>query len=255
MSEVLRAFATRIALITGGAGVLGSAICHAFSAAGATVIVADVDDAAAQQLARQIGAAAMALHLDVASPADWEQARAVILARYGRLDVLVNNAGTLKAATIEDATLEDWQETMRVNGDGTFLGCKFGVSMLKNHGGAIVNISSVMGLRGVATHPAYCASKAAVRLLTRSVALHCGQQGYRIRVNAVLPGAIDSDMVRRNVPAGGSEAEYLETVRARHPIGRLGTADEVAAAVLFACSDQASFMTGSDLVIDGGSAA
>jgi len=239
--------------VTGAAGVIGAEICRAFAGAGAAVIAADLRDDATAALARELGPRAMALHLDVTSPADWDRARERVLERYGRLDVLVNNAGTLKPATIEEATLEDWRHAMSVNADGSFLGCKFGVALMKESGGAIVNFASVLAIRGRSTHPAYGASKAAVRLLTRSVARHCGEKGYPIRVNVILPGAIDSEMVRLNVPPGGSEADYLESLRAAHPIGRLGTAADIAAAVLFAASDQSSFMTGSDLVIDGGS--
>jgi len=239
--------------VTGAAGVIGAEICRAFAGAGAAVIAADLRDEGTAALARELGPLAMALHLDVTSPADWDRARERVLERYGRLDVLVNNAGTLKPATIEEATLEDWRHAMSVNADGSFLGCKFGVALMKESGGAIVNFASVLAIRGRSTHPAYGASKAAVRLLTRSVARHCGEKGYPIRVNVILPGAIDSEMVRLNVPPGGSEADYLESLRAAHPIGRLGTAADIAAAVLFAASDQSSFMTGSDLVIDGGS--
>lgn len=244
---------SRVVLVTGAAGVIGAEICRAFAGAGAAVIAADLRDEGTAALARELGPLAMALHLDVTSPADWDRARERVLERYGRLDVLVNNAGTLKPATIEDATLEDWRHAMSVNADGSFLGCKFGVALMKESGGAIVNFASVLAIRGRSTHPAYGASKAAVRLLTRSVARHCGEKGYPIRVNVILPGAIDSEMVRLNVPPGGSEADYLESLRAAHPIGRLGTAADIAAAVLFAASDQSSFMTGSDLVIDGGS--
>jgi 3(or 17)beta-hydroxysteroid dehydrogenase len=246
-------FAGRVALVTGAAGVIGRAICGAFTRAGATVVAADLAEHALQKLGDELGVNCTTVRLDVANPADWESARRVLLDRFGGLDVLVNNAGYLKPADIEQASLEDWHATMRVNADGTFLGCKLGVQLMKGRGGAIVNLSSAMGLHGVATHPAYCASKAAVRLLTRSVAQHCGQRGYPIRVNAVLPGAIDSEMVRRNVPVGMPEERYLDAVRARHPIGRLGRPDEIAEAVLFAASERASFMTGADLVVDGGS--
>lgn len=246
-------FHDRVVLVTGAAGVIGRELCRAFDAAGAQVIAADLREESLQELVAGLGARALALRLDVTLPSDWERARERVLERYGRLDVLVNNAGTLKPATIEEATLEDWRHAMGVNADGTFLGCKFAVALMKARGGAIVNFASVLAIRGRSTHPAYGASKAAVRLLTRSVARHCGERGYPIRVNVILPGAIDSDMVRLNVPPGESEAEYLEVLRAAHPVGRLGTPADIAAAVLFAASDHASFMTGADLVIDGGS--
>jgi 3(or 17)beta-hydroxysteroid dehydrogenase len=243
-------FRDRVVLITGAAGVIGRELCRAFGGAGAQVIAADLREEPLRRLVAELGERALALRLDVTSPADWDRARERVLERYGRLDVLVNNAGTLKPATIEEATLEDWRHAMGVN---AFLGCKFAVALMKTSGGAIVNFASVLAIRGRSTHPAYGASKAAVRLLTRSVARHCGERGYPIRVNVILPGAIDSDMVRLNVPPGESAAEYLDVLRAAHPVGRLGTPADIAAAVLFAASDQASFMTGADLVIDGGS--
>jgi NAD(P)-dependent dehydrogenase (short-subunit alcohol dehydrogenase family) len=246
-------FRDKVALVTGAAGVIGREICRAFIAVEARVAVADVRLDLAHSVARELGPRAFPLELDVGAPEDWDRARERLIAEAGRLDILVNNAAILKPATIEEATLADWRETMRVNADGTFLGCQFGIAMMKENGGSIVNMASTLAIRGRATHPAYGSSKAAVRLLTRAVARHCGEQGYAIRVNVILPGAIDSVMVRKNVRPGESEAEYLEMLRANHPIGRLGTAADIASAVLFATSDQSSFMTGADLVIDGGS--
>jgi 3(or 17)beta-hydroxysteroid dehydrogenase len=243
----------KVALVTGGAGVLGRAMCERLAAVGARVAVSDLRADQADAVARAIGAQAMALALDVTNEESWRAAMAAVTAKWGKLDILVNNAGYLKPATIEEATLADWRTTLRINADGTFLGCKFAVAAMKAAGGAIINLSSTMGLRGVARHPAYTASKAAVRLLTQSVAKHCGEKGYAIRVNAILPGAVDSDMLRLNVPAGISEADYLATVRARHPIGRLGRPRDIADAVVFLAGDEAAFMTGADLVVDGGS--
>ncbi|MDX2145088.1 MAG: SDR family oxidoreductase [Rhodospirillaceae bacterium] len=243
----------KVALVTGGAGNLGRAMCERLAAEGARVAVADLRADKTESVVRDIGAAAIALVLDVTREESWQAAIAAVTAKWGKLDILVNNAGYLKPATIEEATLTDWRTTMQINGDGTFLGCKYAVAAMKAHGGAIINLSSTMGLRGVARHPAYTASKAAVRLLTRSVAKHCGEQGYAIRVNALLPGPVDSDMLRLNVPAGTREADYLAQVRDRHALGRLGTPRDIADAVVFLAGDESAFMTGADLVVDGGS--
>ena len=195
--------------------------------------------------------------LDVTREDHWQSALESVANQFGGLDILVNNAGVLHPATIEQATLADWRTAMAVNGEGVFLGCKAGVAAMKARTadigyGVIVNLASTMALRGMAKHPVYSATKAAVRALTKSVAKHCGEQNYRIRVNCILPGAVPSDMLRRNIPAGGTEADYFAQLRSQHPIGRLGTPDDIAGAVAFLASDDAAFMTGTDLVVDGG---
>lgn len=248
----------KIAFVTGGAGGLGQAMCQRLAAEGARVTVADNDVAKARQIAVSIGATAMAVHLDVTSEASWQTAITAATSAWGNIDIVVNNAGYLKPATIEDATLDDWRTAMAINGDGTFLGCKFAVAAMKERpktssAGVIINLSSNMVLRGTAKHPAYSASKAAIRLLTQSVAKHCGEQGYNIRVIALLPGAIETGMLRLNIPKGMSEADYFAQVRGRHPIGRIGQPKDVADAVAFLASEDASFITGSDFIVDGGS--
>jgi 3(or 17)beta-hydroxysteroid dehydrogenase len=244
---------SKVALVTGGAGGLGRAMCARLVADGFRVGVADLDATRAQAVAAKIGPQALGIALDVTSEASWVSALTQLQSAFGPMDVLVNNAGYLNPANIEDLTLEDWQRTQRINGDGVFLGCKSAVAAMKQRGGVIINMSSTMGVRGMPKHPAYSASKAAVRLLTQSVAKHCGEQGYKIRVVAVLPGAVETDMLRKNIPATMSEADYFAEVRARHPVGRIGTPDDIAAAISFLVSDQASFITGTDFVVDGGS--
>jgi 3(or 17)beta-hydroxysteroid dehydrogenase len=244
---------SKVALVTGGAGGLGRAMCARLVADGFRVGVADLDATRAQAVAAKIGPQALGIALDVTSEASWVSALTQLQSAFGPMDVLVNNAGYLNPANIEDLTLEDWQRTQRINCDGVFLGCKSAVAAMKQRGGVIINMSSTMGVRGMPKHPAYSASKAAVRLLTQSVAKHCGEQGYKIRVVAVLPGAVETDMLRKNIPATMSEADYFAEVRARHPVGRIGTPDDIAAAISFLVSDQASFITGTDFVVDGGS--
>jgi 3(or 17)beta-hydroxysteroid dehydrogenase len=177
--------------------------------------------------------------------------------RFGGLTTLVNSAGVSIPASIEDETLEGFRHTQAINLDGVFLGCKIGVEALKaGQGGAIVNLASTLGARAGALFPAYSASKAGVRLLTRSVALHCAEKRYDIRVNAVLPGAIHTEMVEGYIAAGEAAGTAREDVISgfaqSHPLKRLGRPEEVAAAILFLASDAAAFITGADLPVDGG---
>lgn len=247
----------RIALVTGGAGILGRAMCERLAAEGAKVAIADLNEDMGKAVDASIGETAFFVPLDVTSETSWSTAIKTVVAKWGGLDILVNNAGFLKPATIEECTLADWRKTLQVNGDGAFLGCKFAVAAMKSRhknasSGVIISMSSNMGLRGRAQHPAYTASKAAIRLLTQSVAKHCGEQGYNIRTVAVLPGAIDSDMLWLNIPPGMSKDDYAEIVRARHPIGRIGTPKDIADAIVFLASDEASFINGTDFYVDGG---
>jgi 3(or 17)beta-hydroxysteroid dehydrogenase len=250
----------RTALVTGAAGSIGEAICRRLAAEGAWVAVADIAEDRGVRVARALGDAGFFVRLDVTQEVQWRAAVEIVASQFGGLDILVNNAGILKPATIEEASLDDWRTAMAVNGEGTFLGCKYGVAAMKARGadqgwGAIVNIASTMAIRGNPRHPVYTATKAAVQILSKSVALHCARQGYRIRVNCVLPGAVETDLLRRNVAAGQTEAEHFAEVQSRHPIGRLGKPQDVADAVAFLASDDAAFMTGADLVVDGGATA
>lgn len=248
----------RIALVTGAAGVLGHAICERLAAEGAKIIVADIDLTKGQALAQSLGHAAMFVTLDVTSEDSWRAAISTVSAAWGPPDILVNNAGYLKPGNIEQATLADWRKTMQINGDGTFLGCKLGVEVMKaraknKSAGVIINLSSAIGVRGRAPHPAYAASKAAIRLLTQSVAKHCGAEGYNIRVVAVLPGPIDSEMLQLNIPAGGNKTDYYAQASALNLVGRVGQPVDVANAIVFLASDEASFISGTDFPVDGGS--
>ena len=185
--------------------------------------------------------------------ARWREVVDAVVARYGRLDVLVNNAGIAILGNIEKATLADFRKTQAVNVEGVFLGCREAVRVMKaNGGGSIVNLSSVAGLIGDASSAAYCASKGAVRLLTKSVALHCARAGYGIRCNSVHPSFTETPMVE------GFLAETREPDRVRAglkraaPMGRFGQPDEIAAAILYLASDESAFTTGAEIVIDGG---
>jgi NAD(P)-dependent dehydrogenase (short-subunit alcohol dehydrogenase family) len=221
------------------------------------VTLGDIQADKGEALAEALGDLAMFVELDVTNEASWRQAASSAQARYGGLTTVVNSAGVSIPASIEDETLEGFRRTMAINLDGVFLGCKIGVEALKaGKGGAIVNIASTLGARAGAIFPAYSASKAGVRLLTRSVALHCAEQGYDIRVNAVLPGAIHTEMVEGYVAAGeaagGTREQVIAGFAQVHPMKRLGRPQEAAAAILFLASDDAGYITGADLPVDGG---
>lgn len=243
----------KIALITGAAGAIGAAIAQRCAAEGAVVCVADIDEAGGEALADDLGAPAFFLHLNVTEEQDWQDAITALLVKHGRLDILVNNAGTLETGTIEDTSLTQWRDLQETNATGTFLGCQAAVRTMKTTGGGvIINMASQAAVRPRAPTTAYSASKAAIVNLTKTVALHCAEQNYAIRCNVVLPGAIDTKMIYKNRAAGQDEDAFIRSVHARYPMGRMGTADEVADAVVFLASDESRFMTGAQLRVDGG---
>ncbi|MCB1693463.1 MAG: glucose 1-dehydrogenase [Pseudomonadales bacterium] len=252
----------KVAIVTGAGSGIGEATAKLLARAGAAVVVTDVDKPKADDVARAIeaeGGESLAIHHDVTREDHWDEVIYHTQADFDRLDILVNNAGVSGAGmgTLEDQTLETWHAVMRVNLDAVFLGCQKAVIAMKEAGGgSIINISSVMGIVGGAG-AAYNASKGGVRLLTKSVAVYCGNNGYNIRVNSIHPGYIWTPMVRSIVNVMPAEENMTEDgLRAmlteRHPIGRLGEAIDIARGVLFLASDDSSFMTGSELVIDGG---
>ncbi|MBK7076848.1 MAG: glucose 1-dehydrogenase [Myxococcales bacterium] len=244
--------AGKIALITGGASGIGRAAAQRLAAEGATVIVTDRDGPGAAAVAAALGAPHAAATLDVTDEAAWAAVVADAVARHGRLDVLVNSAGIGRHGDIESTTLADFRLMYRVNVEGTFLGCRAAVGAMKAHGGAIINLSSVAGLIGVPDLAGYCASKGAVRLLTKSVALHCAKQGYRIRCNSLHPSFIDTPMVDAMAAALGDPAAAKAQLGRAAPLGRLGHVDDVTAAILYLASDEGAFVTGAELAIDGG---
>lgn len=235
----------RVALVTGGARGQGLAESRALAAAGASVVIADVLEEEGEAAAEAIGEAARFQRLDVSSEVEWQAAIDATMGWFGGLDILVNNAGILLQRRLVDTTVEEFNAVVAVNQLGTFLGMKAAVAPMRARGGGcIVNVSSTGGLRGIPGMIAYSGTKFAVRGMTRTAALELGRFG--IRVNAVLPGSVDTPMIAHIDPEGRYD---------RLPIPRQGTPEEIAAMVVVLASDASSYITGTDIVIDGGSAA
>ena len=242
----------KVALISGGARGQGAAEARLFAQEGGKVVLADILDEQGQQVEAEInelGGDALYIHLDVTSESDWQAAVQATVAKYGKLDILVNNAAIIiEKAAIEDRTAAEWDRVFEVNAKGVFLGTKHAIpEMRKADGGSIVNISSVAGI-GQSLHqePAYAASKGAVRIFSKVTASQHAADG--IRCNSVHPGPIDTDML---AGAMGDEARLQDRL-ARVPMRRMGSVDEIAKGVLYLASDDSSYVTGSELVIDGG---
>jgi cyclopentanol dehydrogenase len=245
----------KVALISGGARGQGAAEAKTFVKEGARVVFGDVRDEAGKQVEAEIrasGGEAVYVHLDVTSDEDWRHAVAEAVRRYGKLDILINNAGiVIPRVPIEARTAEEWDRVMAVNAKGVFLGTKYAIpAMRRAGGGSIVNISSIAGI-GQSLHqePAYAASKGAVRIFTKVTASQHAQD--KIRCNSVHPGPVDTDMLHNAMP----DPEILQRRLTRVPLGRMGLVEEIVAGVLFLASDDASYVTGSELVIDGGALA
>ncbi len=231
----------KIVLVTGAGGAIGSAVVEAIRSAGGTAIATD--------LKRGAGIDA---ELDVTSEAGWQRLAADLEREHGRLDGLVNTAGIASVAHIEKAEFADWRRVLSVNLDGTFLGCQTAFPLLRKKGGAIVNLSSVLGLVGSANLPAYSASKGGVSLLTKSVALHGARYKPPVRCNAVCPAFIEGPMV--DDIAGGTRdpATVKQRLSNDIPLGRLGAPAEVAKLIVYLLSEDSAFITGADVPIDGG---
>ena len=242
--------ANKIALVTGAGSGLGRAFCDAFAAEGAAVVATDRDGDTAAETARATGGTSFA-H-DVTREDDWRRVLTDTIARHGRLDVLVNNAGVVILKSVEETSLEEWRFVMGVNLDGVFLGCKHGVGAMKATGGSIVNMSSVSGIVGGHNLAAYNASKGGVRMLTKSVALHCARAGYGIRCNSVHPSFVETPMVQGMIDAAPDPAKARERLARQVPIGRLATPDDITPLVVYLASDESRFVTGAELVVDGG---
>jgi len=253
MSEAVGRLEGKVALITGGASGIGAACATRFVAEGARVVITDLNDELGANLVQHLGKTAIYMHQDVTDPEGWRTVIDATVDRFGKLDILVNNAGIGAGSPIDAESFETWQTIMSVNSDAVFLGCRAAVHAMKENGsGSIINMSSIHGIMASGTVPAYSASKGAVRLLTKSVAVHCGQAGYNIRCNSVHPGYISTPLLSNAIDPLAEANEMWDDITAHHALGRLGAPDEVANAVLFLASDEASFVTGSEMVVDGG---
>ena len=244
----------KVAIVTGAASGLGAASARQLAEEGASVMLTDRSVAAGEAVAEAIlaigGKAAFMAH-DVVSETDWEAVTAGTLKAFGRIDVLVNNAGVGGGAPLLEMSLADWRALLAINLDGVFLGMRHvGAAMAGSGGGSIINLSSILGKVGQAGAAAYSASKGGVLMLTKSAALEWAPLG--IRVNSVHPGYIETPMVTGFLHEAENGNELRDMLISRHALGRLGMAREIADGVLFLASDESSFMTGSELVIDGG---
>jgi 3(or 17)beta-hydroxysteroid dehydrogenase len=241
----------QVAIVTGGASGIGAAAAALLQEAGATVIVADVQ--AAKDTAGRF------IQHDVASEDAWKALLADVLKRHGRLDIMINNAGVGGGAgTLETTTVEQWRKVEAINSEGVFLGCKYAIEGMKRTGpakpaakGSIVNVSSIAGLIGSAGPVAYTASKGAVRLLSKSVAMHCAEQKYDIRCNSVHPGGVDTAIFNPLWQMVGRE-QGKAFIDASHPIGHMAEPRELGELLLWLASDRSSFVTGAEFVADGG---
>jgi len=238
----------KVAIISGGSRGMGAFEAALFVQEGAKVIIGDVRDEEGRDLAKHIGSNAVYMHLDVTSERDWAAVVKEATDRYGKLDILVNNAGVSARGTIEETSVDDWDRVMGINSKGVFLGTRAAIpDMRKSGGGSIINISSQLGLVGMAeSSPQYQSSKGAVRIFTKSAAIQYAPEG--IRVNSVHPGPIVTPMTE----ARRSDSVVQQVMVSRIPLGRYGESEDVAYGVLYLASDEASFVTGSELVIDGG---
>jgi 3(or 17)beta-hydroxysteroid dehydrogenase len=266
--KIMAGLTGKVAIVTGASKGIGAATAVALGAAGASVVV---NYASSRQGAERVvaeiaakGGKAIAVKADMSRAADVKALFAETRKAYGKLDVLVNNAGIFNGKGVEEASIDEWNKLVAVNLTGVVLGTRAALPHLKasgqksEHGAAIVNLASVAGLVGSQLDPLYSLTKGGVTLFTKSTALEFGRKGYRIRVNSIHPGVIDTDMgqqtfVMRAKALGTNDTEATrKTSLTMHPIGRLGVADDIAKGIVFLASDDAAFMTGSGLVVDGG---
>ena len=246
----------KVVFISGAARGIGGETAKLMSKAGARVAIGDVLDEVGRKHAKDIDS--FYVHLDVTDEASWAAAMDATIKKYGKLDVLVNNAGIFVGKGVEDASMEDWHRLVAVNLTGVVLGTRAALPYLKKTKGNIVNTASIAGLVGSQLDPLYSLTKGGVTTFTKSTALEFGRKGYGVRVNSIHPGVIDTDMgqqtfAMRAKQIGTNDTEATKRVStSMHPIGRLGVANDVAKGILFLASDDASFMTGAGLVVDGG---
>lgn len=236
----------KTALVTGAASGLGAAIARAYVAEGADVIIADIDSEGAQALARELGT--WFITLDVTQEASWANA----VAACDRIDVLVNNAGITTLGSIEDVTLEQFRHELDIDVLGVFMGIQAALPKMKLHGGSIINMSSLSGVKASSNLVAYNAAKAAVTLMTKSCALHFAEKGYNIRCNSIHPGAIHTPIIDKVLAQSDNPQALYQSFVDVHPVKRLGRPEEIAAIAVYLASDASAFATGAEFRIDGG---
>ncbi|WP_394729282.1 SDR family oxidoreductase [Altererythrobacter sp. GH1-8] len=240
----------KIALVTGGGSGLGKADCQRLAEEGALVYVTDVNADAATAVAAEIGGAAVALRHDVSSEADWQAVYGRIARDHARLDILVNNAGIVVVADPEATTVEQFDRVMDVMCKGVFLGCKLGLPLLaKSENGSIINMCSTASHFGYAPFFAYSAAKGAVRSMSKSIAVHCQDQGYKVRCNTLHPSSIETPLIQSAEGRAGEEHEVPEGIL---PPGATGAPNDVANLIVYLCSDEARFLTGGEYLVDNG---
>ncbi len=248
----------KAAIVTGGSGGIGGADCELFAKEGAKVVIADIAEEAGEALAEKIradGGEAVFMKLDVTDEQNWKDVIAATVGKYGKLNVLVNNAGASHEMDIEEMSADEWDWHIQLNLTGTYYGMKYAIEVMKDNDeyNSIVNRSSIGRIIGVGTFPAYGAAKAGVANLSKSVALSCGKKHYKIRVNSVLPGCIKTALTAKDAEhAGLTPEEYYKKMAERVPIGYVGEPIDIAYGDLYLASDESKFVDGEELVIDGG---
>lgn len=250
--------AGKTALISGAASGIGLATARRFAMEGAKVALTDISREKGEAIAAEMtdaGHDVFYRDLNVVDPEQWQAVTEEVVARWGKLDILLNSAGIGWVAPLLEMSLEVWRRTTAINLDGTFLGTQAGVRAMKETGGgSIVNISSVLGFVGIPNISAYAASKGGVRLFTKAAAIECAELGYNVRINSVHPGYIETPMVMRRFDkvTEAEKAAAQKELERLHPLGRLGQPEEIASMILYLASDEAGFVTGTEFLIDGG---
>jgi len=242
----------KIALITGGASGIGKAAAILLAEEGAQIIVSDINVKSANETANEIGNSAIAYEHDVTDEGSWKILLSKIKHKFGHINILVNCAGIAMIGNIEETTLEDWKNIHAVDLDSIFLGCKTALPIMVDNGpGSIINLSSISGIIAGHNLAAYNSAKAGVRHLTKSIALHCAKKKYDIRCNSVHPAFINTNMLDDILPKGNRE-ESIERLSRQVPLGRIGEVKDVAWAIVYLASEESKFMTGAEIVLDGG---
>lgn len=243
-----------VAIITGAGSGIGRAIAHRFSEEGASVLISDIDLAAVENVAAELSGPARAMCQDISDEAGWTEVVQAAIEAFGKLDILVNNAASAIEGTPESAAREDWRRILEVNVEGLYLGCRAVIPVMRvGDGGVIINIASTVAASAAPPQlAAYGASKAAVRQYTRTLARYCGVSGYKVRCNSINPGAINTPMLQASIARTSDPALYARKMAEKAPLGRIGEPKDIAHAALFLASDEANFITGAELNVDGG---